>query len=89
MDVLQSLDYEFSKGISHFLTLIKSKIEAYTTRASITDPSRGMNRQFPYKTHTIVLKLKEKLNVHIKFINDIIADDKSDKICESDLEESI
>ena len=87
MDVLQSLNNELSKGIPHFLTFMNTKIKAFATRANITDPSRGKNRQFSFKIHTIVLKLKERLYLHIKFINDIIADDKLDKICESDLEE--
>ena len=81
------LENEFSKGSSHFITFMKTKVKSFTTRANITDPSRGKNKQFPFKSHTIVLKLKDKLNIHIRFIDDIIADDKSDKICESDLEE--
>ena len=83
------LENEFSKGSSHFITFMKTKVKSFTTRANITDLSKGKNTQFPFTSHTIVLKLKDKLDIHVKFINDIIADDKSDKICESDLEESI
>ncbi len=85
MDVLQSLNNELSKGISHFLTFMNIKIKSFATRVKITDPSRGKNRQF--NLHTIVLKLKERLCLHIKFIDDILAGNKTCEMDVSDLGE--